>query len=94
MYGKDENISEDRMIRQVLAGDKDAFRLLVENYQNLVAHVVFRMVKSREDREDICQDVFMKIYQNPNYPPGSPVSPTTPVSTIWKRNGPWSPMIF
>ena len=64
MYGKDENISEDRMIRQVLAGDKDAFRLLVENYQNLVAHVVFRMVKSREDREDICQDVFMKIYQN------------------------------
>ena len=64
MYGKDENISEDRMIRQVLAGDKDAFRLLVENYQNLVAHVVFRMVKCREDREDICQDVFMKIYQN------------------------------
>lgn len=68
MYGKDENISEDRMIRQVLAGDKDAFRLLVENYQNLVAHVVFRMVKCREDREDICQDVFMKIYQNlPNF---------------------------
>jgi RNA polymerase sigma factor (sigma-70 family) len=64
MYGKAENISEDRMIRQVLAGDKDAFRLLVENYQNLVAHVVFRMVKCREDREDICQDVFMKIYQN------------------------------
>jgi len=64
MYGKDESISEDRMIRQVLAGDKGAFRLLVENYQNLVAHIVFRMVKSREDREDICQDVFMKIYQN------------------------------
>jgi RNA polymerase sigma factor (sigma-70 family) len=64
MQGRVENISEDRMIRQVLAGDKDAFRLLVENYQNLVVHIVFRMVKSREDREDICQDVFMKIYQN------------------------------
>ncbi|MCB0291377.1 MAG: sigma-70 family RNA polymerase sigma factor, partial [Calditrichaeota bacterium] len=33
-------------------------------YQRLVCHVVFRMVHNEEDREEICQDVFVKVYQN------------------------------
>ena len=33
-------------------------------YKALVVHIVYRMIQSPEDREDICQEVFMKIYQN------------------------------
>ena len=51
-------------IERILSGDQTAFRTLVEEYQRLVSHIVFRMVATKEDREDICQDVFMRIYQN------------------------------
>jgi RNA polymerase sigma factor (sigma-70 family) len=64
MQGRYNIIAEDQLIQQVLTGERDAFRILVENYKNLVAHIVYRMIYCKEDREDICQDVFMKIYQN------------------------------
>ena len=51
-------------IERILSGDQTAFRSLVEQYQRLVSHIVFRMIAAKEDREDICQDVFMRIYQN------------------------------
>ena len=51
-------------IERILNGNQTAFRALVEEYQRLISHIVFRMVSTKEDREDICQDVFMRIYQN------------------------------
>jgi RNA polymerase sigma factor (sigma-70 family) len=53
-----------QQIERILAGDTATFRTLVEDYQRLVSHIVFRMVSVKEDREDICQDVFLKVYQN------------------------------
>ncbi|MFQ5864597.1 MAG: RNA polymerase sigma factor [bacterium] len=37
---------------------------MIEKYQRLVSHIVFRMVSNESDREDVCQDVFIKVYQN------------------------------
>jgi RNA polymerase sigma factor (sigma-70 family) len=51
-------------IQRILKGDKAAFRALVEQHQRLVSHIVFRIVSHKEDREDTCQEVFLKIYQN------------------------------
>lgn len=51
-------------IQRVLAGDSEAFRVIVENHKRLVAHIVFRMVRREADREDLCQDVFVKVYRN------------------------------
>ncbi|PJA30463.1 MAG: RNA polymerase subunit sigma-24 [candidate division Zixibacteria bacterium CG_4_9_14_3_um_filter_46_8] len=51
-------------IQMILAGNKDAFKSFVEEYQRLVSHIVFKMVTNRADREDICQDVFIKVYEN------------------------------
>lgn len=56
--------SERELVQKILAGDSRAFRLLLEDYQALVCHVVFRMIQNDADREEICQDVFMKVYQN------------------------------
>lgn len=55
---------EQDRIEKIIAGDMKAFQSLVEDYQRLVCHVVFRMVHNEEDREEICQDVFVKVYQN------------------------------
>jgi RNA polymerase sigma factor (sigma-70 family) len=53
-----------RQIQKILKGDKAAFQALVEEHQRLVSHIVFRMISNREDSEDTCQEVFLKIYQN------------------------------
>ena len=51
-------------VEAILAGDRERFRLLVEELQRLVSHIVFRMIPESHDREDICQEVFVKVYQN------------------------------
>jgi RNA polymerase sigma factor (sigma-70 family) len=57
--------SESRLlVAEVLNGKSAAFKILIERHQKLVSHVVFRMVSNRSDREDICQEVFIKVYQN------------------------------
>lgn len=55
---------EQRIIERVRAGDRKAFERLIERYQRLVQHVVFRMVPDPRDREELCQDVFMKVYRH------------------------------
>jgi len=51
------------LIQRSKAGDREAFRLLIERYQRLVAMIVFRIVPHREDGRDLCQDVFLKVYE-------------------------------
>jgi RNA polymerase sigma factor (sigma-70 family) len=51
------------LISRVLSGDMTAFRTLIKQHERLVAHMVGRVVKQEEDREEICQDVFMKVYE-------------------------------
>lgn len=52
------------LIERIKAGDKNAFRTLIEMHQRLVGHIVFRMISNAADRKDLCQDVFLKVYQN------------------------------
>jgi len=52
------------LIRQIQSGDRRAFQILIEENQRLVTHIVFRIVSNAADREDLCQDVFMKVYKN------------------------------
>jgi RNA polymerase sigma-70 factor (ECF subfamily) len=53
---------ERQLVRRVLAGDPDAFRDLVRRYERLVAHLVARMIHDSRDREELCQDVFLRVY--------------------------------
>ena len=58
-------MTNDRvLIAEILSGNQAAFQTFVSAYQKLVAHVVFRMVRNDSDREDLCQDVFLKAYRN------------------------------
>jgi RNA polymerase sigma-70 factor (ECF subfamily) len=51
-----------QMVQAVLAGDATAYRGLVEKYQERVYHMVYGMVRNREDARDITQDAFVKAY--------------------------------
>ncbi len=57
------NSDEKILVDKILQGDSKAFRDFVDSYKRLVAHVVFRLV-ANADREDLCQDVFVKAYEN------------------------------
>ncbi len=56
--------SDKKRVQQILSGDMNAFRSLIADFQRLVCHVVFRMVTNETDREEICQEVFIKVHQN------------------------------
>ena len=52
---------ERTLVAQVLAGDDAAFTELVERYQRLVWHLVYRMVQQPEDCRELCQEVFFRV---------------------------------
>jgi RNA polymerase sigma-70 factor (ECF subfamily) len=52
------------IIQQVLQGQQQAFAILVDRYQNFIFTIVLRYVKSREDAEEVAQDVFIKAYRS------------------------------
>ncbi|MEX1239797.1 MAG: sigma-70 family RNA polymerase sigma factor [Cyclobacteriaceae bacterium] len=57
-------MTDDRtLVSRVLAGDIQAFKLLIKQHERLVGHMVGRVVKCEEDREEICQDVFLKVHE-------------------------------
>lgn len=52
------------LIARVRAGNSHACRFLVEKYRNLVWHLVLRMLNQREDAEDLCQEVFFRVFRD------------------------------
>ncbi len=56
-------LNDNEVITQVLGGDHQAFAGLVNKYQNYVFTLALRMLKNREDAEEIAQDVFVKAYK-------------------------------
>jgi RNA polymerase sigma-70 factor (ECF subfamily) len=55
-------IDDKALVSRVLSGDEQAFRLLIRQHERLVAHMIGRLVRQQEDREELCQDVFMRVY--------------------------------
>ncbi len=52
------------LVKKIIQGDSHKFYDLIEENKRLVYNIVGRMVANRADREDICQDVFVKVYRN------------------------------
>ncbi len=56
--------TEAELIEQVLKGRDDAFQVLIERYENLVWQLMLRMIPTEQDREEVAQDIFLKVYFN------------------------------
>lgn len=58
-------MSKDRQqVTAILGGNATAFTTLVKDNERLVGQIVFRLIKNETEREDLCQEVFMRVYQN------------------------------
>ncbi len=53
-------------INKILNGDTNAFTVLVDRYKDLVFTLALRMVKNREEAEEVSQDTFIKVYKSLN----------------------------
>lgn len=56
--------SDEELIRRFKRGDEKSFKELVERYQSRVYSIVLGMIGDRSDTEDLCQEIFVKVYRN------------------------------
>ena len=55
--------NDNELISKVLQGDHLAYAGLVNRYQNYVFTLTLRLIKNREEAEEVAQDVFIKAYK-------------------------------
>jgi len=58
------SMNDSELINQILNGNMNAFTFLVNRYQKLVVHITGRLIQRQDELEDVCQEVFLKVYQN------------------------------
>src|ERR1700754_4699710 len=56
-------VNDHVIIRAVLAGDKDAYGLLVARHSQNVFRVAFRITGDEADADEVVQDAFLRGYQ-------------------------------
>lgn len=57
-----EKVSDFELVDKARAGDKQAYRALVEKYQERVFWICMNVLRSKEDAEDMAQETFVKAY--------------------------------
>ena len=53
-------------LKLVLSGNHEAFREFIELYEKLVFSIAGKLVDNPDDLNDLCQDIFIKVYQSLN----------------------------
>jgi len=59
-----QRTTDQDLIDKTLKGDTRAFGQLVEQYQGYVFTIIVRMVKVREEAEEVAQDTFIKAFES------------------------------
>ncbi len=56
--------NDQTLINQIVEGDTNAFAVLVDRHKDLVFTLALRMLKNREEAEEVAQDTFIKTYKS------------------------------
>jgi len=51
-------------INLIIEGNTNAFNILVDRYKDLVFSLALKMVKNREEAEEVAQDTFIKVFKS------------------------------
>jgi RNA polymerase sigma-70 factor (ECF subfamily) len=57
-------VTDAAVVAQVLAGDRDAFRVLVERHSRSIFRVIYRMTGNQQDTEELVQETFLRAYKS------------------------------
>lgn len=66
------SVSDIEIVNQCLAGDVNAFEILIERYKRVIYNTAYRMMGNREEAEDVSQEAFIRMFNslskyNPEY---------------------------
>jgi RNA polymerase sigma-70 factor, ECF subfamily len=64
MTAPEEVPTDERLVSATLSGDDEAFGELVRRHKRRVFGIVARCVGNKYEHDDVCQEVFIKVYQN------------------------------
>ena len=57
-------IPDQHYIDRILQGETNLFAMLVDRYKDMIFTLALKMVKNREEAEEVAQDTFIKIYSS------------------------------
>jgi RNA polymerase sigma factor (sigma-70 family) len=57
-------LNEQELIQQLRSGNEQAFKYLVETFQDRVFNTAIGIVQNEQDAEDVAQEVFIQIYRS------------------------------
>lgn len=64
MKAHNERYAMDLIIARVKEGDLSAFNVLIDEHKAMAFTLALKLMKSREDAEEVTQDAFLKAYKN------------------------------
>jgi RNA polymerase sigma-70 factor (ECF subfamily) len=59
------NLNDEQLLNLIKLGSQDAFAVLVKRHVTKFYYVALKLVKSKEDSEDIVQECFLKLWKSP-----------------------------
>jgi RNA polymerase sigma-70 factor, ECF subfamily len=57
-------VETEKAVRRFLAGDQEAFSVLVRRWEKKVYNLAWRMLSNREDAQDVVQETFISVFRS------------------------------
>jgi len=57
-------MTDQQLVKSILTGDNEAMKELIIKYQDFVLNTCYKVLRSKEDAEDISQEVFIETYRS------------------------------
>lgn len=61
-YMSGQSMTDQQLVDGILSGDRKAMELLIGGTQNLVAKIICNLIHSSEDRKDVVQETYSKVF--------------------------------
>ncbi|MFQ5708604.1 MAG: RNA polymerase sigma factor [bacterium] len=55
--------TSSKLIKKAIEGDETAYKELLDNYRGAIFNLLYKMVRNREETEDLVQEAFMKAFK-------------------------------
>ena len=61
---KDSKAEDIILIDDAIAGKQEAYKRLMDKYRQLIYNLIFRMIRNKEDVQDLTQEAFIKAFNS------------------------------
>ena len=58
----ENNLTDQQLVKKITSGDTNAFSIVINQTERLVAQIIYKMVQDAEDRKDVAQEVYLKAF--------------------------------